>query len=279
MEDEAKGDEYLRNQIREQTPSEVQNKETQPSRQDHEAIHEVPEKRFREFKVQNQNHESYQRSLPPNTNSRKRHAPMVTFLPAITHKPIGERFSLANVGAPNDPVIDIGDKHPFGAGKTSCGFIDSRRNSEFRNQIPSCFVSLNNYGYEPRLPGPILKLNISGTRFLVKMDTLRKDPMVYEKILEDAEWLADSDEYYFERDPVVFRFVHAYLRYEEMHLPLNICGPLLEKELEAWGLQLGFDVQRCCLGPVMDSKSKLDSLKKFEEAFTEPTSYTRNICT
>ncbi|TPP42780.1 Potassium voltage-gated channel protein egl-36 [Fasciola gigantica] len=83
-------------------------------------------------------------------------------------------------------------------------------------------------------------------------------------MLEDAMWLPDEREYFFERDPGVFRFIHNYLRYGEVHLPTGFCGPLLEKELDEWGIPLGLDIQRCCLGPVISSKFKVDSLRKFE---------------
>lgn len=194
---------------------------------------------------------------------------------------ISNKFACAHVAYPDDPVED-----PI----THCCSPHNQRRMSYdlqarklsinnpKDEPPSNFVSLKRYGYETKFTGPLLKLNVSGTPFIVKMSTVRSDPIVYEKLLETAEYLEETDEYYFERDPVVFRFVHAYLRYQELHLPLNICGPLLEKELEAWGLQLGFDLQRCCLGPVMDTKSKLESLKKFEDAFTESTSVHQLCC-
>lgn len=174
------------------------------------------------------------------------------------------RFSCISVAHADDPVED--PAYPSFPADESVQRISTSCN---HLELTSSFASLERYGYDVKYPGPLLKLNISGTVFLVKISTLRQDPLVFEKILEDAEYIPDTDEYYFERDPVIFRFVHAYLRHQEMHLPMNICGPLMEKELEAWGLQLGFDLQRCCLGPVMATKSKMESLYKFEESFSE----------
>ncbi|VDD79517.1 unnamed protein product [Mesocestoides corti] len=199
--------------------------------------------------------------------------------PASGGKANLSKFSCCAVAYPDDPVED----HVTLPSTTKTGAKETNQEGggpvvgNFRG-LSSCFTSLSRYGYDRKHTGPLLKLNISGTPFIVKVSTLRRDPMVFEKILEDAEYISDTDEYYMERDPVVFRFVHAYLRYQEMHLPLNICGPLLERELEAWGLQLGFDLQRCCLGPVMDTKSKLESLKKFEEAFTETSAVYKFRC-
>ncbi|VEL25095.1 unnamed protein product [Protopolystoma xenopodis] len=111
----------------------------------------------------------------------------------------------------------------------------------------------------------IVKLNISGTLFHVRRSTLENDPLVYQGILEQAIWLEQRREYYLERDPMVFRFVFHYLRFGDLHLPGNLCGPFLEKELQSWGIQMGFEVQRCCLGAVMETKVNLDSLKHFEQ--------------
>ncbi|KAM3181252.1 hypothetical protein ACTXT7_014730 [Hymenolepis weldensis] len=180
------------------------------------------------------------------------------------------RFSCASVAYADDPVRDPDPPpQPISDGPTMS--FPVHRTSTINNlpDTSSNYVSLKRYGYDVKYVGPLLRLNISGTIFLVKVSTLQRDPLVFDKILEDAEYIPETNEYYFERDAVIFRFVLAYLRHKEMHLPMNICGPLMEKELESWGLQLGFDLQRCCLGPVMETKSKMESLRKFEETFSE----------
>ncbi|VDO05288.1 unnamed protein product [Rodentolepis nana] len=176
------------------------------------------------------------------------------------------RFSSGNIKYPEGLINDPGTSlQLIGNGRPP------HRTSSVNNppETLSNAASLGRYGYDVKYAGPLLRLNISGTIFLVKVNTLQRDPLVFEKILEDAEYIPETNEYYFERDPFIFRFVLAYLRHKELHLPMNICGPLMEKELESWGLQLGFDLQRCCLGPVMETKSKMESLRKFEETFSE----------
>ncbi|KAL3315454.1 hypothetical protein Ciccas_005913 [Cichlidogyrus casuarinus] len=120
--------------------------------------------------------------------------------------------------------------------------------------------------------GGLIKLNISGTRFLVRETTLANNPIVYEKLREDSFYMTESKEYYLERDPQIFFFIHAYLRYGELHLPENVCGPLLDKELDLWGIPLGLDIRRCCMGRVTESKWKLEVLEKFE-VFFRPSNY------
>ncbi|CAH8607914.1 unnamed protein product [Dicrocoelium dendriticum] len=140
--------------------------------------------------------------------------------------------------------------------------------TRFNTFRPNAVIMENDLLRTPSLLPPnktvLVRMNISGSSFLVSLSTLQRDHFVYSKLLEDALWLPEQKEYFLERDPGVFRFVHNYLRRGEVHLPAGVCGPLLEKELDDWGIPLGLDIQRCCLGPVMDSKSKLQSLKKFE---------------
>ncbi|CAL8085818.1 unnamed protein product [Calicophoron daubneyi] len=116
----------------------------------------------------------------------------------------------------------------------------------------------------PPMPPVLIRINVSGVKFHVMHSTLLKDPFVFGKMLDDAMWLPEEREYYFPRDPNVFVFIHNYLRRGELHLPHGMCGPLLEKELDEWGIPLGMDVQRCCLGSVMETKFRMQSLRKFE---------------
>ncbi|KAK4469063.1 hypothetical protein MN116_006558 [Schistosoma mekongi] len=141
--------------------------------------------------------------------------------------------------------------------------------NECRHRIKSPQYMENDHlakTYTGTLKSPVIvRINVSGTVFHVRHSTLKRDPFVYGKMLEDAIWISKTHEYYFERDPEVFRFILSYLRRGELHLPHGMCGPLVEKELDDWGIALGLDIQRCCLGPVMESKSKLESLHRFEE--------------
>uniref|UniRef100_A0A1I8HYP3 Ion_trans domain-containing protein n=1 Tax=Macrostomum lignano TaxID=282301 RepID=A0A1I8HYP3_9PLAT len=55
----------------------------------------------------------------------------------------------------------------------------------------------------------------------------------------------------------------------ELHVPHHYCGPLLERELALWGVQSVIEIQNCCVSHLMDTKSRLVSLKKFENFFKE----------
>uniref|UniRef100_A0A1I8H8J5 BTB_2 domain-containing protein n=1 Tax=Macrostomum lignano TaxID=282301 RepID=A0A1I8H8J5_9PLAT len=85
----------------------------------------------------------------------------------------------------------------------------------------------------------LIRLNVSGTRFEVLRSTLLKQRYVYDKLMHDGIYRAPQQEYYFDRDPDIFTIVLWYCRYE-----------LLRQH-------------------VMDTKSRLVSLKKFENFFKE----------
>uniref|UniRef100_A0A1I8H653 Ion_trans domain-containing protein n=1 Tax=Macrostomum lignano TaxID=282301 RepID=A0A1I8H653_9PLAT len=54
-----------------------------------------------------------------------------------------------------------------------------------------------------------------------------------------------------------------------LHVPHHLCGPLLERELALWGIQPAIEIQNCCVSHLMDTKSRLISLKQFENFFKE----------
>uniref|UniRef100_A0A1I8J7P6 BTB_2 domain-containing protein n=1 Tax=Macrostomum lignano TaxID=282301 RepID=A0A1I8J7P6_9PLAT len=115
----------------------------------------------------------------------------------------------------------------------------------------------------------LIRLNVSGTRFEVLRSTLLKQRYVYDKLMHDGIYRAPQQEYYFDRDPDIFTIVLWYCRYGELHVPHHYCGPLLERELALWGIQPAIEIQNCCVSHVMDTKSRLVSLKKFENFFKE----------
>ncbi|CAL8085824.1 unnamed protein product [Calicophoron daubneyi] len=131
------------------------------------------------------------------------------------------------------------------------------------------YDQLNRISSHPPNPPILIRFNISGERFIVTHSTLQNDTHVYRKIVEKAMWLSNEQEYYIERDPTIFRCVHNYLRLGELHLPMGMCGTLVEKELEEYDIMLGLSKQRCCLGQFLETKCKLKSLQEFENGVKE----------
>ena len=91
-------------------------------------------------------------------------------------------------------------------------------------------------------PSDTLHINVGGQHFEVLRNTLQKQPDLLKRVLNDGmprkDKLTGNMEYYFDRDADIFRFVLMYCRLGQMHVPTNICGPVLEQELDLWGLQV-----------------------------------------
>ncbi|XP_060075185.1 potassium voltage-gated channel subfamily C member 1-like [Ylistrum balloti] len=89
--------------------------------------------------------------------------------------------------------------------------------------------------------------NVGGTRFETFKSTLHSQP---EFALADENFLQrhfrkDAGDYFFDRDPDMFKCILNYLRTGELHLPSNICGPAAKSELAFW--QIPDDlIERCC---------------------------------
>ncbi|CAL1538846.1 unnamed protein product, partial [Lymnaea stagnalis] len=70
-------------------------------------------------------------------------------------------------------------------------------------------------------------------------------------------------EYFFDRDPEVFRSVLNYWRTGRLHLPSTMCGPQVEEELKFWGLS-EIDIEPCCWNNYNTWMQTIKSLKKME---------------
>lgn len=53
----------------------------------------------------------------------------------------------------------------------------------------------------------------------------------------------DKGDYFFDRDPYAFNIILNYLRYGDLHLPTNLCGPALMREFQYWGVDES-DIER-----------------------------------
>ena len=68
--------------------------------------------------------------------------------------------------------------------------------------------------------------------------------------LQDKLAVTPQPVYFFDRDPEIFRFVLDYYRTGELHLPTNICGPFVRKELIFWGIDESL-IDPCCMPAYM----------------------------
>jgi hypothetical protein len=93
-----------------------------------------------------------------------------------------------------------------------------------------------------------IKINVSGQRFETCRQTLGRFP---DTLLgsDERDYFYDdaADEYFFDRDPALFRRVLAYYRSGRIHYPRNECVAAFEDELAFFGIRATDAVADCCL--------------------------------
>lgn len=110
-----------------------------------------------------------------------------------------------------------------------------------------------------------LIFNIGGVNFETYRSTLNRlpnSPLADDKFLS-KNFRPEKGDYFFDRDPDVFRATLNYLRTGELHLPSYICGPAAKMELEFWGV-LPNKIERCCWNNYNDWNSTLQALNQLE---------------
>ncbi|TPP58971.1 potassium voltage-gated channel protein Shal [Fasciola gigantica] len=95
-------------------------------------------------------------------------------------------------------------------------------------------------------------INVSGRRFETWRSTLEKFP---DTLLgsDEKEYFREinSDEYFFDRDPELFRFIIAYYRSGKLHLPKDTCVTAYHEELLYFGIMPEI-MGDCCYEEYLD---------------------------
>lgn len=107
--------------------------------------------------------------------------------------------------------------------------------------------------------------NIGGAIFETHKSTLEQR----KSLLGDRKWIsmhyrAEKNDYFFDRDPDMFRATLNYLRTGELHIPLYVCGPAAKMELEFWGVTPN-KLQRCCWTCYNDGNTTTEALNQLDE--------------
>ncbi|KAL4220823.1 potassium channel [Mactra antiquata] len=111
-----------------------------------------------------------------------------------------------------------------------------------------------------------LIFNIGGVMFETYKATLFRipnSPLANDKFLQD-HYRPDKKDYFFDRDPDIFRATLNYLRTGELHIPSYICGPAAKNELEYWGIKPN-KIERCCWTNYNDWNSTLEALHQLDQ--------------
>ncbi|XP_052228830.1 potassium voltage-gated channel protein Shaw-like [Dreissena polymorpha] len=108
-------------------------------------------------------------------------------------------------------------------------------------------------------------INVGGQTFETFKSTLRR--LKSSKLADEREMMKyfrkSKGDFFFDRDPYAFNIILNYLRYGDLHLPTNLCGPALMREFQYWGIDEA-DIERCCFQPYNTWKTQTKSLEKLE---------------
>ncbi|GFS25640.1 potassium voltage-gated channel subfamily C member 1 [Elysia marginata] len=84
-----------------------------------------------------------------------------------------------------------------------------------------------------------LLINVGGVRHETHVATLRNVPS--SRLSRLAEWHVSSGggrlEYFFDRHPAVFNSIIDFYRTGELHVPLEVCGAVVKRELNFWQIE------------------------------------------
>ncbi|XP_064612960.1 potassium voltage-gated channel subfamily C member 3-like [Liolophura sinensis] len=113
-------------------------------------------------------------------------------------------------------------------------------------------------------------INVGGQVFETYISTLNrlacKCKLTNELFLR-RHFRSDQGDFFFDRDPDVFRCVLNLLRTGQLHVPLNWCASTLQNELLFWGADVG-DVEGCCWSANRCLKGQKSAFQKMEKWLT-----------
>ena len=158
-----------------------------------------------------------------------------------------------------------------------------RRSSRMRNGLSgsSMVDDKTTEAYqEDTDPEDIVVINVGGVRSETFKKTLLRMPGTRLSMMnkQDEHWRPDANEYFFDRHPVAFSAVLNYYRTGELHVPNDICGPQLEKELSFWGIEEN-SIEQCCWISYCAKKQQKNRLEHFDyESSEDEAVREKNLC-
>ncbi|XP_060575752.1 potassium voltage-gated channel protein Shaw-like [Ruditapes philippinarum] len=107
-----------------------------------------------------------------------------------------------------------------------------------------------------------IRLNIGGTIFKCYRKTLStfQESKLHNLDKDKDDFDSEHNEFYFDRNPLLFAYIIDACRKGAIHLPKDICGTTFKQELEFWNIPLD-KVAPCCLETLYRSKDDIDTIE------------------
>lgn len=113
-----------------------------------------------------------------------------------------------------------------------------------------------------------VRINIGGTTFKCLTATLAvfSDSKLANLNKQMDEFDNENNEYYFDRNPILFAYILDSFRKGAVHIPRDICGTTFKKELEFWKISPQF-VAPCCLEALYQSEDDVATVNLLVKSF------------
>lgn len=113
----------------------------------------------------------------------------------------------------------------------------------------------------------IVTFNLGGSVMQILMSTILYSPIVVPAFADsefmERHWDDERQQYFFDRDPRAFRIILNYIRTGTIHLPTNMCSPIVTAEFKFWGLNAK-KIESCCWKEYSHNIMNLNKLRKLE---------------
>ncbi|XP_053379838.1 potassium voltage-gated channel protein Shaw-like [Mercenaria mercenaria] len=115
-----------------------------------------------------------------------------------------------------------------------------------------------------------IRINIGGTTFksYVKTLTTFPDSKLANLEKEKDSFDFDQNEYFFDRNPILFTYILDSFRKGAVHLPKDICGTTFKKELEFWEIPQHY-VAPCCWEALYGSEDDIETVNLLIKSFQQ----------
>ncbi|ESP04216.1 hypothetical protein LOTGIDRAFT_171056 [Lottia gigantea] len=106
-------------------------------------------------------------------------------------------------------------------------------------------------------------LNVGGVQHVTTFTTLLKKPDTRLYNVAVVAKKKGLKEVYFDRHPAVFAHILNFYRTDSLHVPTDLCGPMIKDELKYWQLDEN-QIEQCCWVNYCHYEDTLEMLRKFE---------------
>ena len=115
-----------------------------------------------------------------------------------------------------------------------------------------------------------ISLNVGGVHFRTQRDTAANVPGSLLSELDEKSpfFHAASGQYWFDRNPNLFQHILDLYRYGELHFPHSLCGPVIKRELDFWGIDESH-IAACCWNSYREFREQEETLKTLGTAFND----------